>query len=289
MYAAEPNSSTISVMSELKKDGHQRLPDSWGSASAVYASRAEHVTRPPAEDLISWINSKAPFSAADAIVLDNGCGTGVLTTTLSIRFPNLPIVAADVSPGMLETIKQKQLANVQTRVQDAINLNSISNDTFTHVLSTFMVQFTSDPLQALREMYRVTKKGGTFGLGMWGELCFDVPWEDACRTFEPGYVYPKPWTSDWSDDEKIRSYLELVGFKEIEVKTVRPRWDFESTEAYCKYYFESGNPYFERAYGPWRDAGKLGDVKQTLERIVRENYNEARDFNMEVFLFVAKK
>ena len=73
------------------------------------------------------------------------------------------------------------------------------------------------------------------------------------------------------------------------MKTMRPRWNFENTEAYCEYFLESGNPYFERGYGPWEDAGDLDAVKAVFERIVRENYNEAKDFDMEVFLYLANK
>ena len=115
-------------------------------------------------------------------------------------------------------------------------------------------------------------------------------WEEACRKFEPDYVYPKTWTPDWSDDWKIKSYLEGVGFKEIETKSLRARWNFESTEAYCEFFFESKNPYFERALEPWRmDVRKMRAARSMCEQIVREKYNGARDFDMEVFLFIAKK
>ena len=182
---------------------------------------------------------------------------------------------------------------MKTCVLDATNLTAFKENSFSHVLSTFMLQFTSDPLRALKEMYRVTKPWGkgTFALGMWGEMCFEAPWEEACRKFEPDYVYPKMWTPDWSDERKIKSFLENVGFKEIEIRSIRAPWNFESTEAYCEYFFESKNPYFERALVPWRtgDGGKMGAARSMCEQIVREKYNGARNFDMEVFLFIAKK
>lgn len=113
--------------------------------------------------------------------------------TLRTRFPNIPIVAADLSPGMLEKIEKKLLPQVKCQVLDAIDLSPIVDRTFTHSLSTFMIQFTPDPFGALKEMYRVTKSGGTLGLCMWGELCFDAPWEETVRQFEPDYTYPHTW------------------------------------------------------------------------------------------------
>ena len=165
--------------------------DDWGTASAAYAARTEYVTRPSAEELISWVHEVSPISQPGATAIDNGAGSGVVTMALRARFPNLPILAADLSPGMLETIGKKHLPQIKCQVLDAIDLSPIADGTFTHSLSTFMIQFTPNPLRALQEMYRVTKPGGTLSLCMWGELCFDAPWEDTARHFEPNYTYPR--------------------------------------------------------------------------------------------------
>ncbi|KAL8722282.1 MAG: hypothetical protein Q9181_007518, partial [Wetmoreana brouardii] len=263
--------------------------DHWGAASSVYAARAEYVTRPSAETLISWVNDLSPLSHSNALALDNGTGSGVVTISLRSRFPHLPIIAADLSPGMLETIEKKQLPKVQCKVLDATDLHSIANDTFTHSLSTFMVQFASKPRTALQEMYRVTKPNGTLGLCMWGEICFDAPWEETARHFEPDYVYPHAWTPDWADEDRLPRYVEDVGFKDVKLQTIRPRWDFQSPEEYFEYYFESKNPEFMRGYQPWWDKGMEGTMRPMFEKIVRERYGSAKDFDMKVFLIVATK
>ena len=263
--------------------------DNWGTASAAYAARTEYVTHPSAKELISWINQESPFSAPGVTTFDNGAGSGVVTTTLRTWFPNIPIMAADLSVGMLETIEKKHLPQVECRVLDAIDLSSIAENTFTHSLSTFMIQFTPDPLRALKEMYRVTKVDGTLGLCMWGELCFDAPWEDTVRHFEPDYTYPHTWTPDWSDEGRLRAYIAEAGFKDIRCKIFRPRWDFESLEEFLSFYLESKNPEFMRGYQPWWDKGMEGTMRPMFERIVKEKYNNAKDFDMKVFLFIARK
>ena len=264
-------------------------PDNWGTASAAYAARAEYVTRPSAELLISWIDEELSFSLPGTTTLDNGAGSGVVTTSLRARFPNLPIMAADRSSGMLEKIKEKGLPNVGYETADAIDLKPFADDTFTHSLSTFMIQFASHPHQALREMYRVTKPGGMLGLCMWKHLCFDEPWQDTVRQFEPGYVYPHTWTPDWSDGERLSTYVQSAGFKDVRMKIIQPRWDFETPEECFKFYLESKNPEFMRGYQPWWDKGMEGVMRPIFEKLVREKYNGARDFDMEVFLIVAKK
>ena len=265
------------------------LSDDWGIASAAYAARTEYVTRPSAESLISWMDEEFPLSVRDVNVLDNGAGSGVVTSALRARFVNAPILAADLSAGMLKIIEAKGLPDVHCKVLDATNLGEILDNTFTHSLSTFMIQFTPEPLSALREMYRVTKPGGALGLCMWGELCFDAPWEETARQFDPTYTYPRPWTDDWQDEKRLRQYVEAVGFKDVQMRTIRPRWDFESPEEYFKFYLESRNPYFMAGYQPWWDKGMEGIMRPMFERIVRDNYGGAKDFDMKVWLFIARK
>ena len=264
--------------------------DDWGTASSAYADRMEYVTRPSAEALISWVHETSPFSAPSATALDNGAGSGVITTALRSRFPNIPILAADLSPGMLETIEKKRLPQVTCQVLDAMDLSPvIADNTFTHSLSTFMIQFAADPLRTLKEMYRVTRPSGTLGLCLWGELCFDAPWEETVRHFEPGYMYPHPWTPDWSDEGRLRTYIREAGFTDVQSRTIRPRWNFESPEDYCEFYLTSKNPEFMRGYQPWWDKGMEGVMRPMFEKIVKEKYNGAKDFDMKVFLFVARK
>lgn len=270
-------------------DHEDSSSDNWGTGADVYASRVEQVTLPPVEVLISCLNSMRPFSAPHTHVLDNGCGTGVLTTALNSQFPKTSIIAADLSPGMVEVIKKKGLKNVRTMVLDATDLHPFKPDTFTHVLSTFAIQFVPDPLQAMKEMYRVTAPGGVVGLGTWGELDMNKPWIEACRSFEPDYTSPNyGFAEGWSTEEQVKAQMEKVGCREVETKTVRPKWGFTSDE-YIKYWFESKNPGIEIILGPWRESGKINEVRPVFERMVMEKYNGGRDLVMEAILAFGKK
>ena len=276
-------------MSESKNETGSSLPDNWGSASAKYATSTTLITRPCSEELISWVNDKSPFSAPNVDVFDNGCGTGVVTTALSTIFPNLSIVAGDLSPGMIEVVEKKGIPNVRTQVLDAVDLNPVKDDTFTHVLSTFMVQFTPAPLQALKEIYRVTKVGGTIGLAMWGNSILYEPWIEACRQFESGYKYPHTWSPDWEQDDELKAYIHQAGFKDIQMKTLKPRWNFKGPEGLYDFFLGSKNPEFERAIRPWKENGRYNEVEAVYKRFVEEKYNGAINFDMKVLLFIARK
>ncbi|KAL9117917.1 MAG: hypothetical protein Q9187_005540 [Circinaria calcarea] len=263
--------------------------DNWGSAADVYVSRSERVTRPPVEELISCVNSIRPFSAPNTHILDNGCGTGALTTAVNVQYPTARIIASDLSPGMVKAVEQKKLKNVQTMVLDAMDLHPFQPATFTHVLSTFAIQFVPDPLRAMSEMYRVTVPGGVIGLGTWGNLDMNAPWTDACRTFEPGYTSPNyGFAEGWSTEEQVKAQFEKVGCSQVETRIVRPKWKFKGDE-YIQFWFESKIPAIETILGPWRESGKIDEVRPVFERIVKEKYNGGQDFGMEAILAFAKK
>lgn len=264
--------------------------DKWGITSKIYAVKATYITGRTAEQLVSLVDIQSSFSKPDVTAFDNGCGTGIVTTILRSKFPGIPILAADLSPGMLEILEKKGLRNVQTRILNAMDLHSIKENTFTHTLSNMMVQFTPDPLQSLREMFRVTKIGGTLGLCMLANLCFDAPWVEACRKFDPGYTYPHSWTPDWQDSEQITGYLQQVGFKDIRMKPMAPRWDWQAPEPLFEFFLKSKNPEFEQALNPWKKIGKYQEVEALFKQLVREKYSKTEEWDaMKVFLYTARK
>ena len=263
--------------------------DGWGHGADAYASDVEQVTLPPVQELISCLDSMRALSASNTHVLDNGCGTGVLTTALNSHFPNASIIAADLSPGMVEVIERKKLKNVRTMVVDATDLHLFQPDTFTHVFSTFVLQFVPDPLLAMREMYRVTAPGGVVGIGTWGKLDMSQPWTEACRHFDPDYTSPNYGLAEgWSTEEQVKAQMEKAGCREVKTKTVRPTWEFKSDE-YIKYWLESKNPGIEVILRPWRESGKFNEVRPVFERVVKEKYHGGRGFGMEAILAFGKK
>ncbi|MCJ1237356.1 hypothetical protein MMC14_005341 [Varicellaria rhodocarpa] len=140
-------------MSKSENRTENSSSDDWGSISASYATTTTLITQPASEELISWIDDNiSPFSAPNVNVFDNECGTGVATTTLSTNFPGVPILAGDLSPGVVQVVESKKIPNVRNQVLDASDLNSVGGSTFTHVL----------------KMYRLTSPGGTLGLALWG-------------------------------------------------------------------------------------------------------------------------
>jgi len=95
------------------------------------------------------------------LVLDVGCGTGRFSLLLKKR--GCKVVGLDFSEEMLKFSKDRGLKNV---VQgDALHLPFTQN-TFRMVISLFVLEFLKNPELALKEMIRVTCKGGKVVIGV---------------------------------------------------------------------------------------------------------------------------
>lgn len=119
---------------------------------------------------------KASQVQAGSQVLDLACGTGDLTLAFQRKVAG-PVVGADFTPPMLPIAHRKATKrNVDCRFvcADALRLPFIAK-AFDAASIAFGIRNVDDPVQALREMARVTKPGGRvvvleFGQpsGLWG-------------------------------------------------------------------------------------------------------------------------
>lgn len=96
-------------------------------------------------------------------ILDIGCGPGTITADLAELVPDGHVTGVDRAPGILEqaraTAGERGLDNVEFAVAD-IHALDFPDDTFGVVHAHQVLQHVGDPVQALREMYRVTEPGG---------------------------------------------------------------------------------------------------------------------------------
>ena len=96
-------------------------------------------------------------------ILDIGCGPGTITADLAALVPDGDVTGVDHAPGTLDqaraTAAERGLTNVDFAVADVHALDH-PDDTFCVVHAHQVLQHVGDPVQALREMVRVTKPGG---------------------------------------------------------------------------------------------------------------------------------
>jgi SAM-dependent methyltransferase len=100
-------------------------------------------------------------------VLDLGCGTGALSYALARVGPSVRVTGVDASS---EYVRHADTHKPDDRIQFAIadaRALEFSDDSFDRTLSMLVLTFIPDAVEAVREMMRVTRAGGTVAAAVW--------------------------------------------------------------------------------------------------------------------------
>src|SRR4051812_103622 len=98
-------------------------------------------------------------------VLDVGCGPGVLTAELVVRYGAERVDAIDPTPGFVEAARRR-LPGVDVREGPAEQL-PWPDQTYAATYAQLVVHFMADPVRGLAEMARVTRAGGPVVACVW--------------------------------------------------------------------------------------------------------------------------
>jgi SAM-dependent methyltransferase len=133
-------------------------------------------------DLAPLLVRFAGVRDGDAL-LDIGSGTGALAGALATAAPASRIVGIDPAADYV-ALAQARHANdhVQFEVGDAQRMR-FEDRQFDRTLSLLVINFIPDPVKALDEMQRVTRRGGTVAAALWdygdGMQMLRMFWDEA--------------------------------------------------------------------------------------------------------------
>jgi ubiquinone/menaquinone biosynthesis C-methylase UbiE len=101
------------------------------------------------------------------VVLDVGCGTGALTSTLVSMTRAAKIVGIDASAGFIQAARN-QITDPRVTIElgDAQNL-PYGSATFDRCFALLIVDYIPDAPRAAKEMRHVSKPGGVVATTMW--------------------------------------------------------------------------------------------------------------------------
>jgi len=135
-----------------------------------------------------WSRRLAPACAAFAGVkdgeriLDVGTGTGAAASTLASMLPASRIVGVDPSEGFIAQARKAASARLEFEVGDAQALR-FGDASFDQAMALLVFNFIPHPDQALREMRRVTRRGGVVSACTWdyggGMESLRIFWDEA--------------------------------------------------------------------------------------------------------------
>jgi SAM-dependent methyltransferase len=115
-------------------------------------------------------------------VLDVGCGPGALTGRLLAI--GAAVTAIDPSPPFVDAIRER-FPDIEARCGTAEEL-PYDTDSFDATLAQLVVHFMSDPVAGIRQMARVTRRGGVIAACVWdGPTGALAPFWDAVHVIDP--------------------------------------------------------------------------------------------------------
>jgi ubiquinone/menaquinone biosynthesis C-methylase UbiE len=149
-------------------------------------------------------------------VLDVAAGTGESALVTARRVgPKGHVLAADISASMLnvaaEAARQASLANVETRVMNAENIE-LDTDPFDAVICRIALMLFPNPAKALTEMRRVVKSGGKVAVMVYAALEKNPFWGILHKTVRRlGNIPPpapsEPWMFALGDRERSKTSI----------------------------------------------------------------------------------
>lgn len=157
--------------------------------------------------------------------LDIGCGSGAMTRTVAVAYPQSRIIGVDVNKDFINYAKKvaqkERMKNVLYEQGDIYNL-PFGNNSFDFVWARFLFEYLKHPLEALKEMKRVAKKGGIVVVGdLDGNCLFNYPIN---KELEDNLFITiellKKHGFDPFVGRKLYNYFKKIGFEDIEIKIV---------------------------------------------------------------------
>jgi ubiquinone/menaquinone biosynthesis C-methylase UbiE len=159
---------------------------------------------------------RLPMTPA-ARVLDVGCGTGELLRRLRAKYPNAALAGLDPVAEMLAVARGKLNGTEDLRIGYANSLPWKAG-AFDVVVSCNMFHYITHPVEALREMARVLRPGGSLVLTDW---CDDYV---ACRLCN---LYLRATNRAFYKTYRQAECLELLGvsgFSDVTFERYKINW-----------------------------------------------------------------
>jgi ubiquinone/menaquinone biosynthesis C-methylase UbiE len=168
-------------------------------------------------------------------VLDVACGTGILgREAAGLVGTEGSVVGLDVNAGMLAVARQ-QAPHITWETGPAESM-PFADNSFDRVVSQFGLMFFTDPVQAIREMKRVLRPGGTLAVAVWdtleatpgyavvAALLEELFGAEAAQSIRVPYAL--------GDKEKLTSLFTAAGIETITIQTITGTARFNSIDAW---------------------------------------------------------
>ncbi|WP_026929195.1 methyltransferase domain-containing protein [Glycomyces tenuis] len=176
-----------------------------------------------------------PELRTDHEILDIGCGPGTITADLAAIVTEGHVTAVDRAEGVLvkaaEHAAARGAGNIDFEVADVHGLR-FADDTFDVAHAHQVLQHVGDPVQALREMRRVTRPGGLVAVRDSDYGAFT--WYPASRGLSDWLdLYERVARANGGEPDagrRLKSWALEAGFEEEAVEASSSTWTFAAPD-----------------------------------------------------------
>lgn len=212
-------------------------------------------SRSVGELFLNWLD---PEPRLDWI--DVGCGSGAFTSLLVETTAPRSIVGVDHSQAPLDFALQRGLpSSVRFVLADATSL-PLADRSVDVAVAALVVHFMPDPTVGVREMARVTRRGGHVGAYAWDLLNGGFPYHDLySRMTSIGFPPPEPPSPAAGGMQHLLEAWDAAGLTDIRTHTLTVTRQFTDFDDY------------------WRAAAASPRIATALQRVPAEPLARLRE------------
>jgi SAM-dependent methyltransferase len=212
-------------------EAHGRL---WGARAQDWADFQEGTVRPVFEAVLERTRV-----GPGTRYLDAGCGSGMVAEMAAAR--GAEVSGVDAAEGML-AIARSRVPKGDFRKGDLEEL-PFADESFDVVTGFNSLQYAGNPLAALREVGRVTKRGGAIVIMTFGnpEGMEVVALLTALKPLLPPQPAGAPGPFALSDEAMLRKFAKDAGLEPVEIFDVDSPWIYADENAAMRGLTSTGN------------------------------------------------
>jgi SAM-dependent methyltransferase len=205
-------------------------PDIWGVGDA-YEFFVGRWSRLVAHEFVAWL-----ALGSYRHWLDVGCGTGSLTRTINEDAARSEVIGIDPSEGFVAAARRCTPAKLAAFAVGGAQQLPFSDGSFDVAVAGLVLNFVLDSAEAIAEMRRVVRSGGTVAAYVWdyagGMQLLRYFWDaavaldSAAEDLDEGRRFPI------CQPETLRALFENSAFDRTEVHTIEVLTAFESFDDY---------------------------------------------------------
>jgi ubiquinone/menaquinone biosynthesis C-methylase UbiE len=242
------------------------------NAAADYEAGTGGCTR----DVARYIVDICPPYDSTSVILDNACGTGIVTQEILRKGSGSPnasftIACVDGVPAMVDLARHTDYAsNPSAKVSfDVMSGEDLSfpDNHFTHSFTNMGILFFKDGLKGAKEIYRTLKPGGTAIVTSWEDLGYIRIIHQTQKAINPDEPLMKvPILDQWYQATHLMETLREAGFGDVQVHT---RTVYYGAESVGKL-----SDFLMKMLAPWV-AGRTDNENTEFKRELQVNLEKA--------------